>query len=135
LLENGDPEQGILKPFFPSLQRRDDPEAVVNELDEAMDADLLQHRLERIRSVEEELLADCRDGRLDALLTAERMDIWLSYLADLRLLVSTVIGITPENPDPMDPDPDEWTMEQSIYAFLSALQEGMVGVLFGETNV
>ncbi len=132
LLENGDPEQGILKPFFPSLQRKDDPMSVSNELDEAMDTDLMRHRLERIQVVEEELLADCREGALDAILTEERLDSWLSFLTDLRLLVSTVIGISPGNPEPMDPDPEEWTMEEKIYEFLTALQEGMVGVVLGE---
>lgn len=129
LLENGDPDQGILKPFFPSLQRKDDPMAVSNDLDEAMDADLMRHRIERIQEVEEELLADCKEGALDTVLSDERLDCWLSFLTDLRLLVSTVIGISDEDPDPLDADPDEWTMEEKIYVFLSSLQEGMLGVV------
>jgi hypothetical protein len=130
LLEFGDPEQGVLKPFHPRQQRGADPECVPTELDRDMDDALMQHRLERIGEVQETLLKDAEEG-LDELFTEARLDIWLAYLADLRLLVSAVIGITPENPDPIDADPAEWTMEEEMYVFLSALQEGLIVAVQG----
>jgi|GEM_PF-1069150 len=135
LLEHGDPDQGILKPFHPRQQRRDDPEAVNTDLDHAMEAELLLHRLERISGVQDELLSEVeaeeREEALRVVLSEARADIWLAYLADLRLLLGAVLGITPENPDPMDEDPEEWTLEMRMYVFLSALQEGMIDALSG----
>lgn len=132
LLEHGDPEQGILKPFHPQQQRRDDPEAAATELDASMDAELMLHRLRRIEEVQEELLRDAtEDEGLRVSLTEARADIWLAYLADLRLLLSAVIGITPEEPDPIGDDEDEWTMEMRMYVFLSALQEWLIQALNG----
>ena len=132
LLEHGDPDQGILKPFHPQQQRRDDPEAVSTELDGSMDAELLLHRLKRIEEVQEELLREAEEDQgLRVVLTQARADTWLAYLADLRLLLSAVIGITPEEPDPIGEDEEEWTIEMRMYVFLSAMQEWMIDALDG----
>lgn len=133
LLEYGDPDHGVLKPFHPRQQRGADPENASTGLDEAMDEELMRLRLERIGEVRRELLRDVEEGEgLDAVFSEARLDTWLAYLADLRLLVSTVIGICPEEPDPIDPDPREWTMEEEMYVFLSALQEGLIEAVQGE---
>jgi hypothetical protein len=130
LLEYGDPEQGVLKPFHPMQQRGADPECVPSELDQDMDMELMRCRLDRIDAIQEHLLrVEEEEAALEQVLSETDLDNWLAYLTDLRLLVSAVIGITPENPDPLDPDPDEWTMEQEMYVFLSALQEGLLGAL------
>jgi hypothetical protein len=132
LLENGDPDQGILKPFYPAQQRESDPESVGGDLDMAMDIELLTHRLHRIESVQDELLGACDEEGLVDVFDETHVDIWLAYLTDLRLLVATVIGITPEDPDPMDEDPEQWTMEEEIYGFLSMLQEGLLHAIQGD---
>lgn len=133
LLEFGDPEQGVLKPFHPVQQRGADPESVSTELDGAMDAELMRRRMERIGEVQKTLLEAAEEERgLNEVFSEARLDTWLAYLADLRLLVSAVVGITPENPDPIDDDPAEWTMEEEMYVFLSALQEGLVYAIQGD---
>lgn len=133
LLEHGDPDHGALRPFQPRQQRGADPENAATELDEAMDAELMRLRLERIEEVRERLLREVgEDEELEEVFSEAELDVWLAYLADLRLLVSAVIGITPEDPDPIDPDPREWTMEEEMYIFLSALQEGVLDSLQGE---
>jgi hypothetical protein len=70
------------------------------------------------------------DEGLDVVLEQTRCDVWLAYLADLRLLLAEVIGITRENPDPfMDGEPEDWTLEMQMYHFLSVLQEWMLDAI------
>jgi hypothetical protein len=125
LMEHGDSKPVILQSFYPSLQRERDPESVPTDLEGEMDRELMLLRLQRIEDIQKTLLdrKDKHDG-LDLILDETQHDIWLAYLADLRLLLSAVIGITPENPDPfMEKDRPDWTMEMNMYEFLSVLQE------------
>ncbi len=125
LVENGDPRHQSLRPFLPSLQRQRDPESVISGLEKDMDDALMRSRLDRIEEVQGELLH--RDADTDVLqvtLNENEADTWLAYLADLRLLLSAVVGITPENPDPFtEQDEEGWTIEMKMYEFLSVLQE------------
>ncbi|WFB37531.1 DUF2017 family protein [Kiritimatiellota bacterium B12222] len=134
MLDQGDPTYPSLRPFHPSLQRAGDPESALTGLEEDMDKALMMIRLERIEGIQEELLH--RDAGTDVLqvtMDEARTDLWLAYLADLRLLLSAVIGITPENPDPfMDQNEEDWTMEMKMYEFLSVLQEWLLGAVMGE---
>lgn len=125
LLESGKEGGQKLTAFSPIRQRENDEQAVVGDLEAPMEAELMFHRLKRIESIQEELLQGSDAGQgLDLSLDETQCDIWLAYLADLRLLLAEVIGITPENPDPfMEDDPEEWTLEMKMYEFLSVLQE------------
>ena len=97
---------------------------MVGDLEVPMEAELLLHRLERIERIQKELVGQSDDQPLDLYLDETQSDIWLAYLADLRLLLAEVIGITQGNPDPFtEEDPEEWTMEMQMYHFLSVLQE------------
>ncbi len=131
LLEHGDPAQSLLRPFHPSRRRHETPDAVHAELDGAMDEELLRFRLERVEAVQRELLPrDRSHGPLRLLLDEARLDTWLAYLTDLRLLVGTVIGFSPDNPLPYpEDDPETWTREIHIYHFLSAVQEHLLELL------
>ncbi|MEX2606426.1 MAG: DUF2017 family protein [Kiritimatiellia bacterium] len=128
LMEHGDSSQSGLRSFYPSQQRERDPESVPTDLEGEMDRELMHLRLRRIESIQNTLLnREDADAELDVILDETQTDIWLAYLADLRLLLSAVIGITPENPDPfMDRDREDWTMEMNMYEFLSVLQEWLL---------
>lgn len=134
LVENGDPRHQSLRPFLPSLQRERDSESVVSGLENDMDRALITARLDRIEDIQKELLH--RDQDMDVLqvtLDENAADIWLAYLADLRLLLSAVVGITPENPDPFSEQNEaDWTIEMKMYEFLSVLQEWILGEVMGE---
>jgi hypothetical protein len=134
LLEKGDPDQAMLKPFHPGKQRADDPHAVRAEMDAGMDADLMQYRLARIETIQKELLpAETKGKRLRLVLDETRTDLWLAYLADMRLLVGTVIGFSVEDPMPYpEDDPDQWTQEIHMYHFLSYVQEEILEMVMGE---
>lgn len=96
------------------------------ELDEAMDAELLAYRLERLESVRKELLGvqDISPKGKTLSLSMERVDTWLGWLADLRLLLAAVMGLGAGAPDPLDDtDPEEMVPEQRMYLFLTGLQD------------
>lgn len=134
LLEKGEKTHLDLQAFNPSKQRERDTESVCAGLEEDMDLALMSYRLDRIQRVQEELLH--REDETDVLqvtLDENRMDLWLAYLADLRLLLATVIGIVPENPDPFsEQDEASWTVEMKMYEFLSVLQEWLLDAVMGE---
>lgn len=133
LLEHGQQEGQKLTAFSPSRQREKDAEAVVGDLEGSMELELMYHRLSRIESVQEELFAGSEaEQGLDVVLDQTRCDVWLAYLADLRLLLAEVIGIDRENPDLfLDNDPEDWTLEMQMYHFLSVLQEWILDALTG----
>ncbi len=129
LLEHGDPERPEMTGFSPALQRRADPEAVHSGLEEEMDQEIMLYRLERLESVEKELIGDVDvgDEGLTLTLSPERADTWLAWITDLRLLLGMVLGLTPDNPQVLDDlDPDDWLLEHRMYFFLSELQELML---------
>lgn len=130
LLENADMSRGEMTGFSPARQRAQDPQAAWTELDESMDAELMQYRLERLETVQRELLGDAPVDEAEGLtltLTPERTDTWLAWITDLRLLLAVVLNLTPENPDRLDRlPPEEWLLEHRMYFFLSELQELMI---------
>lgn len=129
LLEHADPERPEMSGFSPALQRQADPESVHSGLEEEMDREIMLFRLERLESVEKELIDDeqISEEGLTLTLSPERADIWLAWITDLRLLLGMVLGLTPENPQKLDElDPDEWLLEHRMYFFLSELQELML---------
>jgi hypothetical protein len=136
LVENGDPQHQSLRPFLPSLQRQRDSESVVSGLESDMDVALMKARIDRIEGIQKELLH--RDHETDVLqvtMDETAADIWLAYLADLRLLLSAVVGISPDNPDPfLEQEEADWTIEMKMYEFLSVLQEWILGAVMGEAD-
>jgi hypothetical protein len=131
LLENSKEGGQKLTAFSPIRQRENDEQAVVGDLEAPMEAELLFHRLKRIETVQTELLDGSEAGqRLNVLLDDVRADVWLAFLADLRLLLAEVIGIAAGKPDPfMEEEQDEWTLEMKMYQFLSVLQEWILEAL------
>ena len=126
LLQDGDFSKSAMHAFSPRQQRQADPNSAPSELDEAMDAELLAFRLERLEAVSAEILGEPTPSGKGLTLKLEpaRVDTWLGWLTDLRLLLGAVLGLGPENQDPLDEsDPDEWTPEQRMYVFLSGLQD------------
>lgn len=129
LLEHADTDRPEMTGFCPALQRRADPDSVHSGLEEEMDQEIMRHRLERLESVEKELIPDeaVHDEGLTLTLSPERADIWLAWITDLRLLLAMVLGLTPDNPQRLDAlDPDDWLLEHRMYFFLSELQELML---------
>lgn len=131
LLENTREQGQQLKAFSPNLQRKQDEQAVAGDLEAPMEAELLFHRLKRIETVQTELLDGSDAGKkLSVVLDETRSDVWLAYLADLRLLLAEVIGIAPGKPDPfLEEDQEEWTLEMKMYQFLSVLQEWILDAM------
>lgn len=126
LLQDGDFSKPAMLGFSPGLQRERDPLSAETELDEAMDAELLAYRLERLESVRKELLGvqDISPKGKTLSLSMERVDTWLGWLADLRLLLAAVMGLGAGAPDPLDDtDPEEMVPEQRMYLFLTGLQD------------
>ncbi|MCC5850817.1 MAG: DUF2017 family protein [Verrucomicrobia bacterium] len=129
LLENGDFSQPAMHGFSPAQQRKNDPAAAAGELDEAMDEELLLYRLERVEQVSLDFMDPQKhlEEGLTLQLDIPKADTWLAWLTDLRLLLGAVLGMSPENPDPIDfEDPGEWSLEERMYVFLSELQEMML---------
>lgn len=115
--------------FSPAQQRKNDPAAAAGELDEAMDEELLLYRLERVEQVSLDFMDPQKhlEEGLTLQLDIPKADTWLAWLTDLRLLLGAVLGMSPENPDPIDfEDPGEWSLEERMYVFLSELQEMML---------
>lgn len=129
LLEHGDTDRPEMTGFSPALQRNNDPDSVQGGLEEEMDREIMLYRLDRLESVEDELIGDEEVGEegLTLTLSPERADIWLAWITDLRLLLGMVLGLTPDNPQRLDElDPDDWLLEHRMYFFLSELQELML---------
>ena len=133
LLEKGDQNKLSLLSFHPSRQRALDPESVHTGLEEDMDEALMVFRLDRIQEIQQELLhRDDETDHLQVILDEQRTDLWLAYLADLRLLLAAVIGIRQDNPDPFSEQSEEdWTLEMKMYEFLSVLQEWLLDAVTG----
>jgi hypothetical protein len=133
MLASGDPRAAALRAFHPPQQRDRDPEAFASEMDADMDAALMRHRLERIDSMAAEMPDPEDPDGLTLVLGPERADSWLAYLADLRLLLGGVLGITTENGNRIgEGDPADWTPETRMYVFLSALQENLLQQILGD---
>jgi len=129
LLEHGDTDRPEMTGFCPALQRNNDPDSVQSGLEEEMDREIMIYRLNRLESVEKELIGDGEVGEegLTLTLRPERADTWLAWITDLRILLGMVLGLTPENPQRLDDlDPDDWLLEHRMYFFLSELQELML---------
>jgi len=137
LLEGGDMSRSEMSAFSPGLQRAADPKASDGELDEILECELLNYRLERIETVRKDLLGEeevDEEHGMTLTLTMEQADSWLAWITDLRLLLAVVLNLTPENPQTLDDlDPEQWLLEHRMYFFLSELQELMLHKLSGSS--
>ena len=130
LLRHGDPDAEALRNFYPSAQRERDPKVADTGLDEAMDAELMLFRSQRIDSVVSQLPPEedlSEDGWYNFSLGDEAFETWLAFLTDLRLLLGAVLRLDPDSEAVIgEGDPASWSHETRMYVFLSGLQEMML---------
>jgi hypothetical protein len=133
LLSNDpDPDDPAVERLFPDVYPEDpDQEAEFRRFTEA---DLRSAKLEQAKTV----LSDLIDGGGEVRLVEEQADLWLRALTDVRLALGTRLGIEDETDIEAELDaavgrnPNSPRVGQlSVYAFLTYLQESLVGALTG----
>jgi hypothetical protein len=126
-LDRDDP---AVERLFPDVYPEDpDDEAEYRRYTEA---DLKATKLDQVRTVLSDLLQSGGEVRLDE----QGADVWLRALTDVRLALGTRLGvqddtdIQSELDDAVLRDPTSTRVGQlSVYAYLSLLQESLVGAL------
>jgi erythromycin esterase-like protein len=126
-LDRDDP---AVERLFPDVYPEDpDDEAEYRRFTEA---DLKATKLDQVRTVLSDLLQSGGEVRLDE----QGADVWLRALTDVRLALGTRLGvqddtdIQSELDDAVLRDPTSTRVGQlSVYAYLSLLQESLVGAL------
>lgn len=127
-----DPDDPVVRRLFPDMYR-DDPEASA-ELRQYTEGDLRETKLTQAALVLDLLPAEGGAVHLDQ----EQSDAWLRTLTDVRLALGLRLGLTDETNledeldeavlrDPMSPR----VAHLSVYAYLTYLQESLVGALIG----
>jgi Domain of unknown function (DUF2017) len=113
-----EPDHPDLRRLFPPAHA-EDPEA-----------DAAYRRLvgSQLDSGRERAIATVQDTLGNDLLSAEEAESWLRVLNDLRLVLGTRLDVTEEMSFDLDPS-DPRATELAVYAYLSWLQEQLVGAL------
>ena len=125
-----DPDDPAVERLFPDVYP-EDPEAA-SEFRRFTEADLKTAKLDQAKTVLSDLLESGGEIRL----AEEQADVWLRALTDVRLALGTRLGITDDSDieaeldeavgrDPRSPRAGQL----SVYAYLSFLQESLVGAL------
>jgi hypothetical protein len=125
-----DPDDPAVERLFPDVYP-EDPEAAA-EFRRFTEADLKTAKLDQAKTVLSDLLESGGEVRL----AEEQADMWLRALTDVRLALGTRLGITDDTDieaeldeavgrDPRSPRAGQL----SVYAYLSFLQESLVGAL------
>jgi hypothetical protein len=125
-----DPDDPAVERLFPDVYP-EDPEAAA-EFRRFTEADLKTAKLDQAKTVLSDLLESGGEVRL----AEEQADVWLRALTDVRLALGTRLGITDDTEieaeldeavgrDPRSPRAGQL----SVYAYLSFLQESLVGAL------
>jgi hypothetical protein len=130
LTETLDRDDPAVERLFPDAYPEDpDDEAEYRRFTEA---DLKTAKLDQARTVPSDLLASGGEVHLDE----QGADLWLRALTDVRLALGTRLGvqddtdIQSELDDAVLRDPTSTRVGQlSVYAYLSLLQESLVGAL------
>jgi hypothetical protein len=126
-LDRDDP---AVERLFPDVYP-EQPEAE-EEFRRYTEADLKAGKLDQVRDVLSDLLESGGEVRL----TPERADVWLRALTDVRLALGTRLGV--QDDTDIEAELDEAVGRDgssprvgqlSVYAFLSFLQESLVGAL------
>ena len=132
LSENPDPDDPAIERLFPDIYP-EDPDAAA-DLRSLTEDDLKQAKLDQAKTVLENLLEAGGEVRL----AEEEADVWLRALTDVRLALGTRLGITDDSDIESELDeavarnPTSPRVGQlSVYAYLTYLQESLVGALVG----
>ncbi len=133
LLSNDpDPDDPAVERLFPDVYPEDPAEAA--EFRRFTEADLKAAKLDQAKTVLEDLLESGGEVRL----AEEKADLWLRALTDVRLALGTRLGVEDETDIEAELDaavgrnPTSPRVGQlSVYAYLTYLQESLVGALMG----
>ena len=130
LSDQPDPDDAAVERLFPDVYPEDPAEAA--EFRRFTEADLKAAKLDQAKTVLSNLLEAGGEVQLDD----EAADLWLRALTDVRLALGTRLGLADDTDieseldeavlrDPMSPR----VGQLSVYAYLSFLQESLVGAL------
>ena len=133
LLSNDpDPDDPAVERLFPHVYPEDPVQAA--EFRRFTEAELKSAKLDQAKTVLEDLLESGGEIRLPE----EKADLWLRALTDVRLALGTRLGIEDETDIEAELDaavgrnPTSPRVGQlSVYAYLTYLQESLVGALMG----
>ena len=130
LSENPDPDDPAVERLFPDVYPEDPEEAA--EFRRLTEEDLKAAKLDQVKTVLTDLLESGGEIRLGE----EKADMWLRALTDVRLALGTRLGVEDETDieaeldEAVGRDPTSSRVGQlSVYAYLSFLQESLVGAL------
>jgi Domain of unknown function (DUF2017) len=130
LADHPDPDDPAVERLFPDVYPEDPGEAA--EFRRLTEADLKAAKLDSAKSVLSDLLESGGEVRL----AEERADVWLRALNDVRLALGTRLGVQDETDIEAELDaavgrnPTSPRVGQlSVYAYLTYLQESLVGAL------
>ena len=132
LADHPDPDDPAVERLFPDVNPEDPAEAA--EFRRFTEADLKAAKLDHAKTVLSDLLENGGEIRLGE----EQADTWLRALNDVRLALGTRLGIEDETDIEAELDaavgrnPTSPRVGQlSVYAYLTYLQESLVGALMG----
>jgi Domain of unknown function (DUF2017) len=130
LADHPDPDDPAVERLFPDVYP-EDPEAAA-EFRRFTEADLKASKLDQAKTV----LSDLLDSGGEVRLAGEQADLWLRALTDIRLALGTRLGVQDETDieseidDAVGRNPTSPRVGQlSVYAYLTYLQESLVGAL------
>ncbi len=130
LSDNPDPDDPAVERLFPDVYPEDPEEAA--EFRRLTEEDLKAAKLDQAKTVLTDLLESGGEIRLGE----EKADMWLRALTDVRLALGTRLGVEDETDieaeldEAVGRDPTSSRVGQlSVYAYLSFLQESLVGAL------
>jgi hypothetical protein len=125
-----DRDDPAVERLFPDVYPEDPAEAA--EFRRLTEPDLKNAKLDQARSVLDQLIPNGGEVRLDE----DTADVWLRALTDVRLVLGTRLGVEDETDIQAELDaavgknPTSPRVGQlSVYAYLSFLQESLVGAL------
>jgi Domain of unknown function (DUF2017) len=125
-----DPDDPAVERLFPDVYPEDP--AAAKEFRRLTEDDLRSEKLDQAKTVLSDLLESGGEIRL----AEEQADVWLRALTDVRLALGTRLGITDDTDIEAEldaavgRDPRSSRVGQlSVYAYLSFLQESLVGAL------
>jgi Domain of unknown function (DUF2017) len=130
LADHPDPDDPAVERLFPDVYPEDP--AAAAEFRRFTEADLKAEKLDQAKTVLSDLLENGGEIRL----VDEQADLWLRALTDVRLALGTRLGVQDETDieaeldDAVGRNPTSPRVGQlSVYAYLTYLQESLVGAL------
>jgi hypothetical protein len=132
LADHPDPDDPAVERLFPDVYPEDP--AAAAEFRRFTESDLKAAKLDQAKTVLSDLLETGGEIRL----ADEKADLWLRALTDVRLALGTRLGVQDETDieteldDAVGRNPTSPRVGQlSVYAYLTYLQESLVGALMG----